>query len=104
MFDGSYEGENAKTSKVDAIVREIGKQPVLAFGNSSGDLAMEIFTIADNPYKSAAYMVVADDGEREYGDAAGAEEKKQSYTEQGIGIISMKDDFKTIYGDDVVRN
>ena len=104
VFDGSYEGENAKTSKVDAIVREIGKQPVLAFGNSSGDLAMEIFTIADNPYKSAAYMVVADDGEREYGDAAGAEEKKQSYTEQGIGIISMKDDFKTIYGDDVVRN
>ena len=103
VFDGTYEGENAKTCKVDAIVREIGQQPVLAFGNSSGDLAMEIYTISDNPYKSAAYMVVADDEEREYGDAAGAEEKKQSYEEQGIGIISMRDDFKTIYGDDVVR-
>ena len=54
-------------SKVDAIVREIGKQPVLAFGNSSGDLAMEIYTISDNPYKSAAYMVLADDEKREYG-------------------------------------
>ena len=103
VFDGTYGGENAKTCKVDAIVREIGQQPVLAFGNSSGDLAMEIYTIANNPYKSAAYMVVADDGEREYGDEAGVEEKKKSYAEQGIGIISMKDDFKTIYGDDVVK-
>ena len=41
VFDGTYYGENAKMSKVDAIVREIGKQPVLAFGNSSGDLAMK---------------------------------------------------------------
>ena len=88
---------------VDAIVREIGQQPVLTFGNSSGDLAMEIYTITGNPYKSAAYMVIADDEEREYGDTAGAEEKKKIYTEQGIGIISMKDDFKTIYGDDVVK-
>ena len=42
-------------SKVDAIVREIGQQPVLAFGNSSGDLAMEIYTISNNPYRSKAY-------------------------------------------------
>ena len=103
VFDGNYYGENAKTSKVDAIVREIGQQPVLAFGNSSGDLAMEIYTISGNPRKSAAYMVVADDGEREYGDAAGAEDKKKSYAEQGIGIISMRDDFKTIYGDGVSK-
>ena len=104
VFDGSYEGENAKMTKVDAIVREIGQQPVLAFGNSSGDLAMEIYTISDNPYKSAAYMVVADDSEREYGDPEGAKEKKASYEKQGIGIISMKDDFKTIYGDGVSKS
>ena len=58
VFDGSYEEENAKTSKVDAIVRKIGQQPVLAFGNSSGDVAMTIYTITSNPYKSAAYMVM----------------------------------------------
>ncbi len=88
---------------MDAIVREIGQQPVLAFGNSSGDLAMEIYTISNNPRKSAAYMVVADDEEQEYGDADSADEKKKAYTEQGIGIISMRDDFKTIYGDDVKK-
>lgn len=103
VFDGTYEGENAKMSKVDAIVREIGKQPVLAFGNSSGDLAMEIYTISDNPYKSAAYMVLADDEKREYGNTADATEKKSSYEKQGIGIISMKDDFETIYGDGVEK-
>ena len=103
VFDGSYYGENAKMSKVDAIVREIGEQPVLAFGNSSGDLAMELYTISDNPYKSAAFMVLADDEEREYGDAAAAKEKRASYEKQGIGVISMKDDFKTIYGEGVVK-
>ena len=103
VFDGTYYGENAKMSKVDAIVREIGKQPVLAFGNSSGDLAMELYTISGNPYRSAAFMVLADDEEREYGDTEAAEKKKSSYENQGIGIISMKNDFKTIYGDGVQK-
>ena len=103
VFDGNYYGENAKTSKVDAIVREIGQQPVLAFGNSSGDLAMEIYTISNNPYRSAAYMVVADDGEREYGDFDGTADKKASYEGMGIGVISMRDDFATIYGEGVER-
>ena len=104
VFDGNYYGENAKTSKVDAIVREIGQQPVLAFGNSSGDLAMEIYTISGNPYRSAAYMVLADDEVREYGNAASAAEKKAGYEAQGIGTISMRDDWKTIYGDGVTKN
>lgn len=103
VFDGSYYGENAKMSKVDAIVREIGKQPVLAFGNSSGDLAMELYTISGNPYRSAAFMVLADDEEREYGNTEVAEKKRASYEDQGIGIISMKDDFRTIYGDGVLK-
>ena len=103
VFDGNYYGENAKESKVDAIVREIGQQPVLAFGNSSGDVAMEIYTITDNPYLSAAYMVLADDEAREYGDAESAADKKAGYESQGIGIISMRDDFLTIYGDGVTK-
>ncbi len=103
VFDGSYEGENAKMSKVDAIVREIGQQPVLAFGNSSGDLAMEVYAITDNPYRSASFMVLADDDEREYGDPDGAMEKRTGYEDLGIDVISMREDFKTIYGDDVEK-
>ncbi len=103
VFDGNYYGENAKTSKVDAIVREIGQQPVLAFGNSSGDLAMEVYTITDNPFLSAAYMVLADDAKREYGSFDCTAAKKTSYEEMGIGVISMRDDFATIYGDNVEK-
>lgn len=103
VFDGNYYGENAKTSKVDAIVREIGKQPVLAFGNSSGDVAMQVYTISNNPYRSAAFMVMADDEAREYGNAEGAAQKRAGYEAQGIDIISMRDDFRTIYGEDVVK-
>ncbi len=101
VFDGNYYGENAKTSKVDSIVREIGQQPVLAFGNSSGDIAMEIYTISDNPYRSAAFMVLDDDEVREYGDADKAAQNREKYENLGISIISMRDDFETIYGGDV---
>ena len=104
VFDGNYYGENAKTSKVDAIVREIGQQPVLAFGNSSGDQAMAVYTISNNPYRSAAYMVLADDDVREWGDPQNAAEKKASYEAMGIGTISMRDDFLTIYGDGVAKD
>ena len=48
-------------------------------------------------------MVVADDGEREYGSADSAAEKKASYESLGIGVISMRDDFATIYGDGVQK-
>ena len=103
VFDGNYYGENAKTSKVDAIVREIGQQPVLAFGNSSGDLAMAVYTISGNPYRSAAYIVLADDAVREYGNAESAAQSAAVYQELGLGVISMRDDFETIYGDGVVK-
>lgn len=103
IFDGSYAGENAKMSKVDAIVREIGKQPVLAFGNSSGDVAMLTYTISDNAYQSASFMVLADDEDREYGEATEAAEDKASWEELGFTVFSMRDDFATIYGDGVTK-
>lgn len=103
VFDGSYEGENGKMCKVDAIVREIGKQPVLAFGNSSGDTAMLAYTISDNPYPSAAFMVLADDEAREYGDAEGAAKKRADWEDAGFTVFSMANDFDTIYGKDVKK-
>ena len=103
VFDGSYEGENAKISKVDAIVREIGKQPVLAFGNSSGDVAMLAYTLSDNAYPSASFMVLADDDAREYGDAADAAEERAEWEDAGFTVFSMKDDFATIYGEGVEK-
>ncbi|MBR4539503.1 MAG: gamma-glutamyl-gamma-aminobutyrate hydrolase family protein [Clostridia bacterium] len=104
VFDGNYYGENAKMSKVDAIVREIGQQPVLAFGNSSGDVAMCAYVVTNNPYPALSYIVLADDEAREWGDYESAQAKIAGYSAQGIGTISMRDDFATIYGDGVEKD
>ena len=95
--------KNLKMNKVKAIVREIGRQPVLSFGNSNGDVSMHNYTIFNNRYRSAAFMLIADDGERDYGSAEKVQPLKEKWEESGYHVISMKDDFRTIYGDDVVK-
>ena len=95
--------KNLKMNKVAQIAQEIGRQPVLSFGNSSGDVSMHNYTINNNRYKSAAFMLVADDDERDYANPAKAQELREKWEASGYNVISMKDDFRTIYGDDVVK-
>lgn len=92
-----------KMNKVSAIAREIGQQPVLAFGNSGGDTSMLNYTMYGNKYKSMSFMVLCDDLERELGNTKKAESCKELADSYGWTPISMRDDFKTIYGDNVVR-
>ena len=95
--------KNLKMNKVTAILKEIGKQPVLAFGNTSGDTSMNLFTITDNAYKSAAFMLIADDDVRDYGHPEKADDLRAKWEGYGFNVISMKNDFKTIYGENVVK-
>jgi len=95
--------KNLKMNKVTQIVKEIGRKPVLSFGNSGGDVSMHMYTISDNPYRSAAFMLVADDDVRDYGNPAKAESLKTQWADAGFHVISMRDDFRTIYGDKVVK-
>ena len=64
---GDFLIKNLKMNKVTVIQREIGQQPVLAFGNSSGDFSMANYVLTDNKYKSDAFMLCCDDLERENG-------------------------------------
>ena len=96
--------KNVKANKVSQIVQEIGAKPVLSFGNSSGDISMAIYTTTDNPYKSKAFMVVADDTEREFGDEKKAQQLHAKWDSYGWTSISMKNDWTTIYGSDVIRD
>lgn len=95
--------KNLKTNKVLQIAQEIGRQPVLSFGNSGGDTSMHNFTISNNRYKSAAFMLIADDEERDYGNTEKAQGLREKWEAAGYHVISMKDDFRTIYGDDVKK-
>ncbi len=95
--------KNLKNNKVTAIAKEIGKQPVLSFGNSSGDTAMHMYTITKNKYKSEAFMLIADDETRDYGNTVKTTALGETWKKNGFNVISMKDDFKTIYGYDVEK-
>ena len=93
--------KNLKMNKVFQIAQEIGKQPVLSFGNSSGDVSMHEYTVSNNKYRSMAFMLVADDTERDHADLNETNKRIAQWQKYGYTIISMKNDFKTIYGDGV---
>ena len=95
--------KNLKMNKVSQIVTDIGRQPVLSFGNSSGDVSMHNYVLTGNKYLSAAFMLVADDDERDYAVLEKTLPLKEKWASAGYHVISMKNDFRTIYGDEVVK-
>ena len=95
--------KNLQMNKVSAIVQEIGVQPVLAFGNSSSDASMLNYTINGNKYKALSFMISCDDLEREYGNLQKAEKMRADSQKYGWVSISMRDDWKTIYGPHIKR-
>ena len=103
ILAGEFIIKNLKMNKVTAIFQEIGIQPVLAFGNSSGDASMGKYTVTNNPYRSQAFMLCCDDLERENGNTEKALKMKESCEKNGWIAISMKDDWNTIYGQEVKK-
>ena len=95
--------KNLKMNKVAQIAQEIGRQPVLSFGNSSGDVSMHNYVIGNNRYRSAAFMLIADDDVRDYGNPEKAAGLREKWEAAGFNVISMANDWKTIYGEDVVK-
>ena len=95
--------KNLKTNKVLQISQEIGKVPVLSFGNSGGDSAMHNYALGNTKYKTAAFMLIADDEARDHANREKALTLGQQWREAGYHVISMRDDFKTIYGNGVVK-
>ncbi len=93
--------KNLKVNKVFAMEREIGKKPILAFGNSSGDFAMANAALQNKNYHGEAYMLLCDNTELDYGDVQKAERFATECDAAGFHTISMRDDFVTIYGDGV---
>lgn len=101
VLGGVFVVKNLKMNKVSAIVREIGRRPVLAFGNSTGDASMANYVSRDNPHKSLAFMLCCDDLEREHGNEAKAARMRALCESSGWIPVSMKNDWTTIYGSSV---
>ena len=100
LLAGNMDFKTDRWNKVVGIVNEIGDIPIIAFGNSKGDLSMGQYTVENG---GQAYMLLCDDTERDYGKPDIAAEFKAQCDELGFHTVSMKNDFATIYGYDVVK-
>ncbi len=73
-----------------------GRRPLLAAGNSNGDIPMLEFTQHDDrPYLNL--LVLHDDDEREFDYTAGAERALERADRSGWTVISIKSDWDTVF-------
>ena len=103
LLGGANIVKDLQMNKVTVILREIGRQPVLAFGNTMSDASMLNYTLSGNKYKALGFMLLCDDLVREYGNMKKADEMRKNSRKYGWIPVSMRDDWKTIYGDGVTR-
>jgi phosphoserine phosphatase len=80
------------------IWNRTGRRPLLAAGNSNGDVEMLEFTHhPDMP--TLRLLLLHDDAEREFDYVAGAERAIEHGREAGWTMISVKDDWATVFAD-----
>ena len=73
-----------------------GRRPLLAAGNSNGDIAMLQF--APGPGKPSLRMLVRhDDAEREFDYVSGAEQALKEAERQAWTVVSMRDDWSAVF-------
>ena len=89
--------KNQKTNKAAMIQQEIGRVPVLAFGNSTGDFSMATYTLSNEKYAARAYMLLCDDTGRDYGDPEAAAAFQAKCEANGFYTVSERDEFAALY-------
>ena len=78
------------------IWSRIGQRPVLAAGNSNGDIPMLQF--ASGPSRPALRLLLLhDDSDREFDYVAGAEQALGQAEAQGWTVVSIKNDWATVF-------
>jgi phosphoserine phosphatase len=75
------------------IWSRIGRRPILAVGNSNGDIHMLAW--ADG----LKLLVLHDDAEREFDYTAGAEQSLERANAEGWTVVSVKNDWATVFTD-----
>ena len=78
------------------IWSRVGRRPLIAGGNSNGDLPMLEFAQHDDK-PSLRLLVLHDDAEREFAYTSGAERALKEAKANDWTVVSMKDDFATVF-------
>jgi hypothetical protein len=73
-----------------------GRRPLLAAGNSNGDIPMLEFTKhEDKPFLSL--LLLHDDADREFDYTSGADQALQKADSDGWTVVSMKNDWAAVF-------
>jgi phosphoserine phosphatase len=78
------------------IWSRIGRRPILAAGNSNGDVPMLQFTKHDDK-PTLRLLVLHDDAEREFDYTSGAEAALEQAGTDGWTVISIKNDWASVF-------
>jgi len=94
---------NDKAGKPVGIHKFIGRRPIAAFGNSDGDLQMLQWVTAGSGLRFGL-LVHHTDGDREYAydresHVGRLDQALDEAAERGWTVVSMKDDWKVVFGD-----
>jgi len=73
-----------------------GRRPLVAAGNSNGDVPMLQFTKHDDK-PSLRLLILHDDGEREFEYTSGAEQALEHAGTDGWTVVSIKNDWATVF-------
>jgi phosphoglycolate phosphatase-like HAD superfamily hydrolase len=78
------------------IWSRVGRRPLLAGGNSNGDIPMLQFA-GGRERPALRLLVLHDDPEREFDYTAGAETALEQAEAQGWTVVSVRDDWETVF-------
>lgn len=80
------------------IWSRIGRRPVVAGGNSNGDIPMLHYTGGPSRH-GLRLLLLHDDPQREFDYTAGAEQSLERADQEGWTVVSIKNDWSTVFAD-----
>ncbi|MER7251269.1 HAD family hydrolase [Kribbella sp. NPDC000426] len=100
VYQAKMDGFDDGPMKPVRIWSRTGRRPVVAGGNSNGDVPMLSYT--GHPSRPGLRLLILhDDEEREFGYTAGAEASLEQARTEGWTTVSIKHDWATVFADSV---
>jgi phosphoglycolate phosphatase-like HAD superfamily hydrolase len=96
MYKGAMDFFDDGPEKPIRIWSRIGRRPILACGNSNGDLPMLAYAGSDS-LPALRLLLLHDDAEREFDYTAGAEQALETVNRENWTVVSIKNDWNTVF-------
>jgi phosphoserine phosphatase len=98
LYKGGMDFFDDGPEKPIRIWSRIGRRPILACGNSNGDVPMLEYAGGDS-FPALRLLLLHDDADREFDYTAGAEHALDVAAQQNWTVVSMRNDWNTVFPD-----